>query len=113
MNNKLKVSSYTQRGREKEHHEDIITDEYWTEHKNLDGSNLKVKVSLNAQAYHEDKTMEDMKLIGEYLVKVRNFIRSEHKTSACNEFFKDWDKQEEFDKLEERIFHDNSEIVEI
>ena len=44
---KLRVVSYTLRGRNKTPHEDIITDEYWTEHKNLDGSILKIKVMLN------------------------------------------------------------------
>lgn len=45
---KLKISSYTQKIVGKRvintHHEDIISDEYWTEHKNIDGTILKIKV---------------------------------------------------------------------
>lgn len=42
---KVKVESYTLRGKEKIIHEPVISDEYWTEHKNFDGSILKVKVT--------------------------------------------------------------------
>lgn len=42
---KVKVESLTQRGREKEIHEAIISNEYQTEHKNFDGSILKVRVT--------------------------------------------------------------------
>lgn len=44
LKKKLIVKSYTQKGREKIQHEDIVTDEYWTEHKNMDGSILKIQV---------------------------------------------------------------------
>lgn len=42
---KVKVESYTIRGKEKIIHEPIVSDEFWTEHKNFDGSILKVKVT--------------------------------------------------------------------
>jgi len=42
--NKLIVTSYTLRGRNKEHHKDVTSDEYHTEHRNSDGSILNVQV---------------------------------------------------------------------
>ena len=45
-NKKVIVSSYTQKEKEKIIHENITSDEYWTEHKNVDGSVLKVKVKV-------------------------------------------------------------------
>lgn len=41
---KIIVSSYTQSGFNKTKHEDILSDEYQTQHKNFDGSLLKVTI---------------------------------------------------------------------
>jgi len=42
---KIKVESYTQNGTQRAILETIFADEYWTEHKNPDGSVLKVKIT--------------------------------------------------------------------
>lgn len=57
---KLKVVSYTQTSRDKVYHEDIITDEYWTEHKNIDGSVLKVRVSSFEEGQKEYEKQQEI-----------------------------------------------------
>ena len=42
---KVIVESYTTKGRDKEINETVVSDEYWTQHRNFDGSILHVKVT--------------------------------------------------------------------
>lgn len=72
-----------------------------------------LKLMAYAEAYHGEKLKQDLKLMAEAIQMNRNFIRSEHKSSAHNKFFENWEHKEEFEQLLERIFPDDSKIIEI
>lgn len=89
---KVKVESYTLRGKEKIIHEPVISDEYWTEHKNFDGSILKVKVTPVTELNERNSVDEGEK--SSYRIKKCESCGCEFEANIAKLCYRCWSEQE-------------------